>query len=90
MQKPSFTAWLWLFSMAGQAKATMKPLSWPGLAWLTASGQARRALEGENTGENIAAAVKAAVALCPGAMVLILCQPFIQIMLLLRGGVTGG
>ena len=27
------TAWLWLFRTPGQAKATMKPSSWPSLAW---------------------------------------------------------
>ena len=37
-KSPGFTAWLWLFSMAGRAKATMKPLSRPGLAWPISAG----------------------------------------------------
>ena len=31
-------AWLWLFSKAGRAKATVKPLSGPGLAWPILAG----------------------------------------------------
>ena len=34
-------AWVWLLRTSGQAKAIMKPSTWPSLAWLMASGQAR-------------------------------------------------
>src|SRR5271168_2871093 len=37
-KSPSLTAWLWLFSKAGRAKATLKPLSRPGLAWPISAG----------------------------------------------------
>src|SRR5271168_5198644 len=37
-KSPGLTAWLWLFSKAGRAKATLKPLSRPGLAWPISAG----------------------------------------------------
>ena len=45
MKSRGLVAWLWLFKKASQAKAAMKPSTWPSLAWpiwawLTASGQA--------------------------------------------------